>query len=468
MSSYSQVLPLDAADAFAALYDAAPTDPFHDPARVEGWRHHPAFEDLRDRVRDAVWSGDSLQSFVDALSVSDDSERDHLAMLVGIDRAFEDVHAGRVPATRLVNHVTRYITEGRFSTKAIGGAVIPRFVRPADEPEGAAAVDGLLASLIRVPDGAWSANALTPLDIDLDALELLVGPLAACAPVVGGLAELDRSVVTRHGHRSYRISPKDPGDLANRMPVILERLDRSGAVIGVLPELTLTSATVDAWIDLVRRTPRPTNGRLRMVLVGTGHLDRGVPPANTAVLLDRDTGVVLAVQDKIHGFTLEPKQLREWNLDPPLGPDRIDEHMRGGRGLRFLESHAGRIVILVCQDLGEPIAMGPHIRDFGASHILVPVLSRPTSAYRWEHSAARTFIHGVGSTVVVANSLAIGSPAAGKVIGFCLVATPGAFSIGCGSSPTDVVAFEPRDDLVRVTDPIRDDPPVWVDGRQSC
>jgi predicted amidohydrolase len=468
MSSNRQVVPSDPADAFAILYDQAPTEPFRDPARVEGWRREPKFTDLCIRVRDAVWAYASLQPFVDALGGSDDAERDHVAMLVGIDRAFEDVHAGRLPAGRLVSHVTRHLIEGRFSTNAIDGAVLPRFVRPADEPEGAASIDDLLVAIIRVPGEAWAAHEVKPLDIDLDRLELVRGPLAACAPMVGGLGELDRSVVVRNGHRSYRISPNRPDELATRLPTILERLDRSRAVIGVLPELTLTVATLDAWVELIRRSPRPSDSRLRIILLGTGHLTADVPPANRAVLVDRDSGSILAEQDKIHGFTLRPEQLKTWNLDPPLGPNRIDEHVLGGARLVFLESLAGRLVILICQDLGEPISMGPHIRAFGASYILAPVLSKPTTAHRWEHSAAKAFIHAVGSTVIVANSLAIGSPAVGALGGFSLVATPREFAIGCAGQPMDVVAFEPRDDLIRVTEPMRDDAPVWMDGSHGC
>jgi predicted amidohydrolase len=468
MSSKRQVLPPDPADAFAILYDNASTDPFRDPARIAGWRRNVEFKALSASARDAVWSGDSVQPFVDGLSGSTDPDRDYIAILVGIDRAFEDAHPGRRPAARLVGHVTRYVREGRFSSDAIGGAVLPRFVRPADEPVGAASIDDLLQAIMRVPLDVWSAHQLRPLDIDLDARELMSGPLAACAPMVGELDELDRSVVTRHGHRSYRIAPNRPVELAKRLSKILDRFDRSRAVLGVLPELTLTPAILDAWVDLIRRTSRPVDSRLRMILVGTGHLTADVPPANRAVLLDRDTGYILATQDKIHGFTLEPEHLREWHLDPPLGAGRIDEHMRGGAGLVFLESRAGRLVILICQDLGEPVAMGPVVKAFGASHIMTPVLSKPTLAHRWEHGAANDFIHAVGSTVIVTNSLAVGSPAAGTLIGFSLVATPDAFSIGCAGDPTDVVAFEPVDDGVRVTGPIRDDEPIWIDGNRGC
>lgn len=468
MSSNRQVLPLDPADAFAVLFDNAPTEPFRDPARVEGWRREPGFQDLANRVCNAVWSGESLHPFADGLGATDDPDRDHIAILAGIDRAFEDIHAGRPSSHRLVRQVSRYLVEGRFSTNAIDGAVLPRFVRPADEPEGAASIDGLIQSIIRVPADSWAAHEVKPLDIDLDPQELRSGPLAGCAPMVGQLGELDQAVVNRLGYRSYRIAPKRPDELAKRLPTILERLDRSGAVIGMLPELTLTSETLDVWVDLIRQTPRPADSRLRMILLGTGHLTADVPPANRAVLVDRDTGMVLAEQDKINGFTLEPEHLREWKLAPRLGPDRIDEHMLAGRGLVFLESRAGRLVILICQDLGEPISLGPDIRDFGASHVLTPVLSKPTTAHRWEHSAAKDFIHAVGSTVVVANSLAVGTPAVGTLGGFSMVATPDAFSIGCAGDPMDVVAFEPRDDLVRVTEPIRDHAPVWTDGRHAC
>jgi predicted amidohydrolase len=68
-----------------------------------------------------------------------------------------------------------------------------------------------------------------------------------------------------------------------------------------------------------------------------------------------------------------------------------------------------RLAILICEDLGRLIDVGPVIREVGLSHLLVPVLSRPIKRRRWEETAAAALARETGVSVIVANSMAIGS-----------------------------------------------------------
>lgn len=468
MSSSSQVLPPDPADAFAFLYDTAPRDPFRNPTRIERWRRDTHFGSLRNAVREAVWWGSPLAPFVDGLVHSSDPERGHVAIVVGIDDAFSDIHPGRPVPGRLPKHVARYHAEARFSTDATAGAVVPRFVRPGAEPVGPASLDALLDALFRIPPDPWAAHRLQRLDLSFDAGELTTGPLVACAPMIGHLDELDCAVIEHDGYRSYRIRPAAPAALLNRLPDVLDGLDRSGAVIGLLPELTLSPLTLEGWRTLLAKTPRPAESRLRIIVLGTGHLEASTPPPNRAVVVDRDSGSILATQDKTYGFTLEAVHLKQWNLKQCLGSERIDEDMLAGKGLCFLETDAGRLLVLICQDLSKPFALGSHVAAFGPSCILTPVFSKPMRAQRWEHKHALDYASQVGSVVAVANSLAVGSPSGGVHLGASLTVTPRAFSLGCAAYATDVVAFEPHDDEVLVTDPIRHRNPVWGGRAASC
>jgi hypothetical protein len=183
---------------------------------------------------------------------------------------------------------------------------------------------------------------------------------------------------------------------------------------------------------------------LRWIFVGTAHVTpAGPPPYNRAFLLSRRDGTILLQEEKHFGFTLSSDQLKEWGLAKALGTQPLAEYIRRGTRFTFVESTLGRLVVLICEDLGRVIEVGATVRAFGASHLLAPVFSKPTIQYYWEHQRAREYTAAAGATTIVANSLAV-ARAMGKKqrIGTALVVSgEGNWKIGRATHADDVVLF---------------------------
>jgi predicted amidohydrolase len=183
---------------------------------------------------------------------------------------------------------------------------------------------------------------------------------------------------------------------------------------------------------------------LRYVLAGSGNVfATGARAANTAVLLDADTGEVIGHQPKLSGFTMTPEILERWGLISRLGDRTVAEDLAVvPRRVRIFDLGAIRVAVLVCEDLNRPIDIGAVIRDFGVSHLLVPVFSRPIQKHRWEQAAAGVHVVAARTTVIVANSLVMGTlehtpdPGTGLV-----VSRDGNAHLGRAAGPADLVTF---------------------------
>ncbi|MBX6767827.1 MAG: hypothetical protein IRY90_11860, partial [Actinomadura rubrobrunea] len=148
---------------------------------------------------------------------------------------------------------------------------------------------------------------------------------------------------------------------------------------------------------------------LRYLMVGSGPLGTTEPPPNRAVLLDRWTGRELLVQDKLSGFTLDARQMREWRL--PHAPDEgvAEEYITPGATVRLLDCSLGRLAVMICEDLSRSIIWDRELRACGVSHLFVPIFSKPILPFRWEQQGAERQVALLGSWVTVANSLAVGA-----------------------------------------------------------
>jgi hypothetical protein len=159
--------------------------------------------------------------------------------------------------------------------------------------------------------------------------------------------------------------------------------------------------------------------------------------------MSRVDGSILLEQDKLFGFEISAGQLSDWGLSSILGTNPLGEYMRRGAGLAFAESALGRLVVLVCEDLGRVFDVGATVRSFGTSHLLAPVFSKPTIEFYWEHQRAREYTAELGATTIVANSLAVARAMGRKQrIGAALVvAGDGAWEIGRATHGNDVLLF---------------------------
>jgi predicted amidohydrolase len=262
--------------------------------------------------------------------------------------------------------------------------------------------------------------------------------------------------IDRQGYLTYLLEPMDSEVLSARATEILRGLDASGALIGVLPELTVTPALLKSWSVLLRETPRPRNSRLRIVLVGSGHsLDgNGDAPRNRAYLLDRYSGLPLGTQDKLFGFSSSGEELATWGYADMARYGALDEELTRGASLEFFETSAGRIVVLICEDLARETDIGPRLAAFGTSLILAPVLDRELKKFYWEHRKGMDYADRVGSAIVIANSLAThGHKARGETDPrpTCLGAVPGDCAVGASQSGSDVVLLSLGEDGVSVS-----------------
>lgn len=169
------------------------------------------------------------------------------------------------------------------------------------------------------------------------------------------------------------------------------------------------------------RDPAPDDGRLQWLLVGTGPVGGGDPPANRGVLLMREGGHEILRYDKQFDFTLTPEIIRKWRLEA-LGPGPTLEDIRPGGKVVIREGALGRVAIVICEDLSRPCEL---LGQFGVSHLFVPVFSAPLRIGSWERWAADRHVDEFGGSVIVANSLAVGraQELAGK-LGTCVCIMP--------------------------------------------
>jgi predicted amidohydrolase len=205
--------------------------------------------------------------------------------------------------------------------------------------------------------------------------------------------------------------------------------------------VTLSPTLLSCWQEALRRR---RNSTLRWVLAGTGDMSpESERPRNTGIVLDARSGEVLGHQDKLYPFNMSSDILSRWNLTPRLGETAIAEDIAvHPRRLSIFEAGAMRFAILICEDLGRLIDLGPVIRDMGVTHLFVPVLARPLKRHHWEQSAASVYARDTGATVVVSNSLAMGALDENGTPGTALMlAHDGSVTIDSAKDPAEPVVF---------------------------
>lgn len=207
----------------------------------------------------------------------------------------------------------------------------------------------------------------------------------------------------------YRVSPRTER-LDDRIGQVIRNLGESDAVIGVLPESTLSATLLSRWKQLL--TELPEESGLRWVLVGTGPLGTDDPPPNRAVLVDCLTGRTVLEQDKMAGFTMGEGQAVRWGLPGEPHDCLAVEDVTRGRDIRVMESALGRIAVLICEDLKQSVIWEAKFQAFGVSHVFAPLFASPISRTpkdRWERVAAQRCVEEQGAWVVLSNSLAVGA-----------------------------------------------------------
>jgi predicted amidohydrolase len=445
VSSVDQTLH-DLPDLFCELYDGIDIATFR--GNIDVWQDDPGLHSQSMTVASGIEKGRDNASRLRLRLANCDGQLEAIrfAVLRGMDRAFRRVNshlAGGVTPPALARLAAHVAARHRLDSGRHGGALLPRLVEPGQPPQLADHPREEFTSVIRVPPQSWDAAEHRTLGEAalFHRHELLRGVRVACVPFVEDPDELSFGTVERRATRFYRIRPRDLDVTRERVVSVVSQLDAAGVEIALVPELTLTPRLLKCWQGALRAKDR-NRSRLHWLLVGSGDLDGGRRPRNTAVLLNGRTGEVVARQHKLYPFNLSGDELRRWGLDGRLGDRPIDEDLEPGERLCILEAGVMRVAILVCEDLGRVVDLGTCVRDFGISHLLVPVFARPTKDRRWERAAADVHCRATGSLTVVSNSLVMRSILASGD-GTALVAWPGAHSalVGRSRRPAEPACF---------------------------
>lgn len=424
--------------------------------RADEWADDTHLQDFSEYVEETVATRGDLDPYEVAshFENEDDPDTRRYGYLRGIDWAMRLVHPDVDVADRggMDALAVRFRRFNRFNTDDADGALLPRFAFPDRfrQLEDEMVVEGkpdLFDFVTAVSPGDWAkvtsvrlARHLSPPPtIRLDGL------IVGCAPVCGG-RDVKISCDPPPPRRRYYVTPS-MADPSARIRKIIENLDASGAHVGVMPELTLDPGSLAAWQDELSSAVPPPGSELRLIFVGTGALDRQPDGrvANRGVLLDRSGRKVLE-QDKRHSFTLTEEMVRGWGLLPELGPGAAAEPIVPAGSIKVAEAPFGRMVILICEDLGRTVEDGRLLLQIGPWLCLAPVFSKPTLPHYWEHSRAKELSAEIGSHTVVANSLVIqhrqeaaGLPVEGH--GTALAHSPANFEVAYTEDPGAVVGL---------------------------
>jgi predicted amidohydrolase len=421
----------DYADLFCELFDGIDAADFR--AKGEGWLLDQQVQAEGAEVEAAALAGERVEV------------RHPFAALLGLDAALARANpllGGPAPPA-LSEYALRYAESGRFDSGAGPGALLPRFARPGRGGQLPEDLADAFGAVVRVQEADWDAcdHATLPPHARLTRPDREGGLRVATAPMIREPDELAWEVEERGGLRFYRIHPADHEATRRRVKRVIAGWDERDVAIGIAPELCLSPALLDSWQAALREREGAATSRLRLVVAGSGNVEKATPPVNSAVLLDARTGEAVGRQRKVHPFNFSQADLELWGLNGRLRAP-VDEDLTRGERLCVVEAGGARLAILVCEDLSRLHAFAAALRGHGVSLILVPVFARPTKDRRWERSRAEVYCDAIGSSVVVANSMVVASilrtPAP---VGTAIAVAPGEAAVGHASEPHDVVVF---------------------------
>ncbi|MBB5851194.1 hypothetical protein ACFQ05_37865 [Amycolatopsis umgeniensis] len=405
---------MDPADAFVNLYDElkkVPGDTLSD------WSLLARVRTIKEAVRKEV----RTTGFLSGEWISDSpDDATSFGVLLGLDLALLDANSDTSHLnSRALDYLqVRLEMNGRLNEET-GGILLPRRTSPFRPNVDAEEIDDFF-QLLRIPPYV-SANlqisrvsAVRDLPLSdrrgpFDELPSKRPLKIAQLPLLADAADL-RWESDHPGGRFYTVAP-DSARLDERIAKALNVLDKSGAVLAVLPEGCLDDSLLERWRELLRATPRPDESSLTWLLLGTGPVTgAGPPPAgrrppNRAVLVHRNGWIEpMLTQDKMSGFCFTVGKQKEYEVE--LGGVKRDELISHDSLITVLESRAGRFAVQVCEDFTRP-ARRHHLISVGITHLLVPVLAAPMWKKGWQAEAGQVLTVHLGAKAAVSNGLAI-------------------------------------------------------------
>lgn len=318
------------------------------------------------------------------------------------------------PARALQPYRTRFLQTGNLRADAHRGALVVVHTYPTRPQSGPTTLSEVFPRLRIVDSGTWARTRWRTLSRlrDIDRMPNTPLRIASLPILAAGDVTFNRST---NGVQSYYTAQPVTAPVSSRITRALRALDATDAHVALLPESACDDTLLDEWRRACLAVP--CTSALRLLLVGTGPITASVPTSatatvgpgtttNRAAVLDRRTGEILLLQDKQRGFSMDDTYLGRAGLTA-LMPGPVDERIPVSPSLNVLNSLAGRLGVLICEDLGRVTDIGAHAVAVGISHVFAPILATPIIGYRWQQTAGTSLL-AEGTAVIVVNSIALG------------------------------------------------------------
>lgn len=253
-------------------------------------------------------------------------------------------------------------------------------------------------------------------------------------PLIGSTADFDwQTIDPPDGSSRFRAVLRDPNAAAADAEVALRHAARQKCDILIYPELCLTpegQGRLGAAIPAITAT---SGGYPWLVVAATAETTIGSDHLNRAVVFDGE-GRRLFFYDKLHPYQIQPVELDRYGLPDALGAvPREEDIVTDSRSFCIADTPAGRIAVVICEDLSNLATYLPVTMALEVDWLLVPVLDGVQTDTRWTARRAREFAERGTSVVVVTSSSLVsahlddlarkGIPLPRRAIG--LVARPG-------------------------------------------
>jgi predicted amidohydrolase len=188
---------------------------------------------------------------------------------------------------------------------------------------------------------------------------------------------------------------------------VLEKCAEGNCDIVVFPELCLTQEIQREIGERLRTLP---GGRPWLVVAGSAYapVTGSAPPShyNQSVVFDSQ-GKLIISHHKLHRYNMDVRQQERYGIREALGHiDRLEDMTITPYAIEILDTAAGRLAVLICEDLSATRFVEQLIDKLALDWLLVPVLDGCQMPSRWPAKFGRKYAEK-GAAVVVATSLSL-------------------------------------------------------------
>lgn len=239
------------------------------------------------------------------------------------------------------------------------------------------------------------------------AVPSLAGPLRiAVVPLVASMGDFRiETDDTDQSYPRFRVKLASPDAIGRAALNALESSAAQNCDIVIFPELCLTPEIQAALQESLRKM---TGNHPWLVVAGSAHTPRvGSTPAthhNQAIVLDGQ-GKRILTHHKLHRYLFDVDQQERYGVLEALGDvNRFEDLDFEPYEIEILDTPAGRLAVLICEDLSIVGFVEPLVVKLGLDWLLVPVLDGHQTPYRWPARYGRKYAER-GAAVAVATSL---------------------------------------------------------------